>query len=287
MNMFVVSACTLAAGTTAVLGSQPVSTTAVLAAAPAAAIAAQPATIGPALLSTVIAADPAPIAAGSDFFTEWKRSIDLGLNGSECNSQHFSGRGAVGATRTAQHMVTKAGISYVYGTSDSKKNKSRGEAFVRNDWVFTESPSGVFAQGKVEFDEFQEWDWRANFVVDPNYQLIKNGTTSLKLRAGLGGSYARGGTVKEEFRPEAMCLAQTLNTSSPNTRRSRLSSSITPAWMNFLITALSLAQAEHGLLIPSATCSSKPVLSIASTATPKLRTRKTTLNTSSRSAIVF
>jgi putative salt-induced outer membrane protein YdiY len=157
-----------------------------------------------ALSMVALAADPAPTPAGTNFFEGWKRNVDLGLNGSEGNSQNFSGRGLLGATRTAEDMVTKAGISYVYGTSDSEKNKSRGEAFVRNDWVFTDSPWGVFAQGKLEYDEFQEWDWRASFVVGPSYQLIKNDRTSLKLRAGLGGSYAWGGTVDEEFRPEAM-----------------------------------------------------------------------------------
>lgn len=203
MNVFV-STLALAAGSTAALATQSITSQAALAAAAPVAVAAQPSTIGAAAMSMVVAADPPPVAAGSDFFSGWKRSVDLGLNGSEGNSQNFSGRGALNTVRTAEDMVTKAGINYVYGTSDSKKNKSRGEAFIRNDWVITDSKWGFFAQGKLEYDEFQEWDFRASFVVGPSYQLIKNDTTSLKLRAGLGGSYAWGGTVKEEFRPEAM-----------------------------------------------------------------------------------
>jgi putative salt-induced outer membrane protein YdiY len=155
-------------------------------------------------LQDAAAAPPPPAPADPvDFWHGWKRTADLGLNGSEGNSENASLRAGIGAERKASDMETKAGINYQYATSDGTKTKSRGEAFARNDWLFADSPWGFFAQGKVEYDEFQAWDWRVSFAVGPSYTFIKNDMTLVRGRVGLGGSQTFGDD-DEEFRFEAM-----------------------------------------------------------------------------------
>jgi len=149
--------------------------------------------------------DAAPTAPADpvDFWHGWKRSADLGVNGSEGNSENASFRAGVGVERKASDMETKAGVNYVYASSEGEKTKSRGEAAVRNDWLFKDSPWGLFAQGKLEYDEFQAWDWRASAVIGPSYTFIKNEKTLLRGRVGLGGSQTWG-DPDEDFRFEAM-----------------------------------------------------------------------------------
>jgi hypothetical protein len=135
----------------------------------------------------------------SDWTNGWKHNVDVGFNGSDGNSRTFSGRGGIGAERKAQDMETKAGVSYVFAKDRSTKTKSRGEAFLRNDWIWPESRWGLWALGRLEYDEFQLWDWRASVFFGPSYTFIKNERTLLRGRAGLGAVYEFGGDAEEEL----------------------------------------------------------------------------------------
>ena len=166
---------------------------------------------GASVASAIAAATPEdakpelPTTEGfSDFWNGWKRNVELGFNGAEGNSDNFSIRGGIGAKREAKDMVTTAGLSYKYAQQDDEKSQSRGEAFAKSDYVFDESKWGFFWQAKLEYDEFQAWDWRASIFLGPSYMFIKDERTLLRGRAGVGGSYEFGGEGDEEFHPEAM-----------------------------------------------------------------------------------
>lgn len=166
--------------------------------------------LGQAAVEAAIAHDPPapkelPSTNGmSDFLNNWTHNVDIGFNGAEGNSDNFSIRGGVGAKREATDMVTAAGINYKYAQQDDTKNQSRGEAFVKNDYIWQDSKWGFFWQGKLEYDEFQDWDWRASFVMGPSYTFVKNDRTLFRARAGLGASYEFGGQADEKLIPEAM-----------------------------------------------------------------------------------
>lgn len=148
---------------------------------------------------------PPPIAeeATLSFWQGWKGTVEAGLNGSDGNSENLSARGGLGLKRVTDEMETVAGLSYIYSTSDGIKSKSRGELFIRNDWLFKDSPWGFFAQGKIEFDEFQDWNWRASAFAGPSYTVIKNETTTFRLRAGAGLTREFGGS-RNDIIPEAL-----------------------------------------------------------------------------------
>ncbi len=128
------------------------------------------------------------------FFSGWAGAVDLGLNGSEGNSETFSARGGISGKRSTDTMETTVSLTYVYGTADGTKNKSRGELNARNDWRFgAECPWGFFATGRVEYDEFQDWDWRLSGFAGPSYLFIKDERTTLRGRVGVGAAYEIGG----------------------------------------------------------------------------------------------
>lgn len=151
------------------------------------------------------AADPEPAPAPKlSFWNGWKRSVDLGVIGSDGNSETFGARVALGAQRKTEHMETSVGLSYVYNTDNGEKTKSRGELTARNDWLFgKDSRWGFFAEGKIEYDEFQDWDWRLSGFVGPSYAFISNDKTLLRGRVGAGGSYELGGD-DNGFEPELL-----------------------------------------------------------------------------------
>lgn len=147
--------------------------------------------------------EPPPPPPPDSFFKGWTFNLDGGVNGSDGNTETLSARVGAGAARLTPTMETRLDISYTYATDSGEKTKSRGEFNARNDWLSTTSPWGFFALGKVEYDEFQDWDWRLSGFAGPSYTVLKNETTLFRLRAGAGGSYRIGGQ-DEEFRPEAL-----------------------------------------------------------------------------------
>lgn len=144
---------------------------------------------------------PEPPPAAPSFFEGWKGTIEGGVNGSSGNSETLNLRAALSLNRATERMKTAIATYYAYGTSDGEKNKSRGELGLRNDWSIDQSRWSIYAQGKVEYDEFQDWNWRLSGVVGLGYALIKDERTSLVARLGVGGSRELGGS-ENDFVPE-------------------------------------------------------------------------------------
>ncbi len=153
-------------------------------------------------------ADAEPVAAGitaatepGSFWAGWKGSVEAGVNGSSGNSESLDIRMGFSARRTTPEQETSTDGSYTWATDGGEKSKSRGEFNLRNDWQFTDSPWFIFATGKAEYDEFQDWRWRFSALGGPGYALIRDEQTTLKLRGGLGASKELGGS-SDEIVPE-------------------------------------------------------------------------------------
>lgn len=145
-------------------------------------------------------AEPQSIALPA---VQWKRSVSLGLSGTEGNAESASGRVGLEAKRISAAMETALVAGYLYSTSEGARTKNRAEVGVRNDWRFGESRWGLFAQGRAEYDEFQDWNVRVSGALGPSYQLIGSEATSLRGRAGLGLSREFGGEANS-VTPEAI-----------------------------------------------------------------------------------
>lgn len=146
---------------------------------------------------------PVPEEAKLSFWQGWKGNVALGLNGSDGNSETLNGRAGLGLKRTTDLMESLFTANYNYTTDDGEKSQSRGELFYRNDWFFKDSPWGFYAQGRAEYDEFQDWDWRLSAFVGPSYTVIKNDRTTFRLRAGAGITRELGGD-RNDIIPEAL-----------------------------------------------------------------------------------
>ncbi len=157
---------------------------------------------GPAFLSLTPRLDPpadpkAPPPPPEDYpswLDGWKGTVEAGINGSAGNTEVFNLRAAFAAERVTQKMKTTTSTVYTRATESGAVTKNRWELNARNDWNLGKSPWIVFAQGRLEYDDFQDWDWRLTLAGGVGYKLIDTQRTSLIGRVGLGTSKEFGGS---------------------------------------------------------------------------------------------
>lgn len=143
------------------------------------------------------------IMSGMDFVkSPWSGGLEAGLNGSEGNSQVVKIRlGADFKYDTPEDVFTFNGW---YGLSRQMGvlNENKALLTARNEIPFYEQWA-YFAQAQLEYDDFRAVDWRIAIHNGLSYTAIKDDTTLLKLRAGLGAAREIGGP-RDEWIPEGL-----------------------------------------------------------------------------------
>lgn len=151
-----------------------------------------------------VPADPGAEPAYTPSWLEgWKGSVEVGLAGSDGNTEQASFRTGINATRKTERIETKIGLNYLYAKSNGDETANRLGINIRNDWLLKDSRWRIFAEGQYENDQFQNWDHRISGFVGVGYEFIKREKTTLVGRAGVGGSQEIGGD-DEGFHPEAL-----------------------------------------------------------------------------------
>ncbi|TVQ62421.1 MAG: DUF481 domain-containing protein [Phycisphaerales bacterium] len=148
---------------------------------------------------------PAPVEpVRKSFFEGWTGSFEGGLTGSEGNTDTLNFRFSVSVERITDYMETRANAFYTRGEEDGEVTRDRAELFVRNDWLFKDSPWGFFAQSRLEYDKFQDWDLRLALFAGPTYTFINNDRTLLRGRAGAGATFNIGADDEDDVVPEGL-----------------------------------------------------------------------------------
>lgn len=148
-----------------------------------------------------------PVSQLPSFLLGWKSSVEFGLNGSDGNTSRQALR-FVYKTRRKTEKIETSFNSLLRMTSQEKSKSVRQLTLDgRNDW-FNQNMKSLryFAEGKVELDEGQPWDYRVSGFGGIGYDFIKTDKTSLVGRSGFGGSQ-RVGIADDEFRAEAFLAA--------------------------------------------------------------------------------
>lgn len=141
---------------------------------------------------------------GPSFWTGWKRSVRLGLNAAQGNTENSNLNVQFHTVRKSKKYSTKLDSEYRFATRNGMDSQNRFELDLRHEWLAPEGHKvGWWATASLEMDEFQDWDYRVTGHAGISYQFIKNEKTNLKARTGFGGSQTFGGTA-DDFRPEAL-----------------------------------------------------------------------------------
>mgnify|MGYP002624855412 CR=1 FL=1 len=137
----------------------------------------------------------------------WKFTLEVGASGKSGNSDTSDLHAAIVATQEDAVGRWKAEGIYDYGEADKAKTKERGELRLTRDLKLADSPWFVFATGRVEWDDFQEWDDRVTAGVGAGRTLAEAPDHALRLRVGIQ-AIRESGSADESWRPEGSLGAE-------------------------------------------------------------------------------
>lgn len=145
-----------------------------------------------------------PTIFGIPILPGWERKIELGLDGSEGNSETLNFRAAFMADYEDEEDRWHIGSAFVRQTTDGDATRNDFYAELIKDWLIPGEKHFYFAQVRYDYDDFQSWRHRASGAAGIGYQLIERDDFDLIGRVGLGGNYTWGGDGDDEFTPEAL-----------------------------------------------------------------------------------
>ncbi|MCU7796257.1 MAG: DUF481 domain-containing protein [Candidatus Thiodiazotropha sp. (ex Myrtea spinifera)] len=133
----------------------------------------------------------------------WKHEVEAGLNGSTGNSESMNLHAGYSAAYKDEVDAWKFVTAYDKAKSDGVESRNQFFADLLKDWFWQDSPWFAFAQGRYDWDEFKDWDYRLSASGGAGYEFLKNDAWYVVGRFGLGGNKTYG-DVDEEFTPEAI-----------------------------------------------------------------------------------
>ena len=153
-------------------------------------------------------APAAPVATPAP--SPWKFSAELGASGSSGNTDQSDLHAAIGALYEDDVRRLKADAGWATSKTDGDKTKNQQFVEATHDWLFNDSPWSVFATGRMDWDEFQDWDRRATVGGGVGYLAVKQDDLSVRLRAGLVFTREWGSSDpdREDWRPEGLLGAE-------------------------------------------------------------------------------
>jgi len=138
-----------------------------------------------------------------NWFDLWEGNVELGLSGSDGNSETLNYLLGDDAKRETEEHILNFDLKYDRKTANSIETAHRLFGEIRWELLFEDSAWTWFFHETTEYDEFKDFDVRLSYDTGLGRCLIKNDMTSLLARAGAGTSHEVGGS-NEDFVPEAV-----------------------------------------------------------------------------------
>jgi putative salt-induced outer membrane protein YdiY len=133
----------------------------------------------------------------------WDGSFELGLNGAEGNTENMNFRFGFKTKRETLTSKLTFNVDYRKASQNTLDTADRLYSDWRAERLFPGSRWTYFANGSVEYDEFQAFDSRVTSGLGVGYALIKQETTKLVARCGAGVA-REFGVPDAEYVPEAV-----------------------------------------------------------------------------------
>jgi putative salt-induced outer membrane protein YdiY len=160
---------------------------------------------GPVSLSGLLSdGERMDIKPDADKVKIWDGSFNLGLDGSEGNTEAFNFRFAVNAVRKTELSILTANLDYKKQTSQTQTTADRLYFDGRCERLIAPTRWSVFVHETIEYDRSQPFNVRDTSDAGVGYRLIKTDVTTLIGRFGGGFSHEYGGPQNGEYIPEAV-----------------------------------------------------------------------------------
>ncbi|MES9990856.1 MAG: DUF481 domain-containing protein [Candidatus Thiodiazotropha sp.] len=130
------------------------------------------------------------LVISSNLYSEeqWKHELEVGLNGASGNSESINLHTGYSGSYKDDNHGWKLITAYDKARSDGVESRNQFFADLLKDWYWVGNPWFAFVQGRYDWDEFKDWDYRLSASAGAGYEFIKNDSFYLVGRAGLGGN---------------------------------------------------------------------------------------------------
>ena len=140
---------------------------------------------------------------GTGFLEGWKRSLGIGLKGSEGNSQNNSFHADLNFSIADEEIRRQFNLDYDRKTEDGTETENDLLMQLENDHLMPDSRWFWFHRERFDWDRFEDWDYRFGGFIGPGYDFIKTETLRTSGRLGIGGTNTWGGD-DEGLSPELL-----------------------------------------------------------------------------------
>lgn len=141
-------------------------------------------------------------AFGSGLLRDWDRTLELGFSGASGNSDNQRVSAGLELDYADEQKRWKIGAGYLLSASDGSTDDHQAFASVERDWRFPGSRWFAFGNGRFDWDQFEDWDFRLSSFGGGGYEFYDTETFELRGRAGLGLTREFG--TGEGITPEAL-----------------------------------------------------------------------------------
>jgi len=159
---------------------------------------------GPATVdfSGLAKARPVPAPGAPKTPAVWKGRVEIGLNGSEGNSDQFDALAGLTVTRVDLRDRLTLSLRGHYQEADAVRTKSEAVGAARFERDL--SPRlFAFTRLELEYDEFENLDLRSTLAGGLGYFLIRSPQQDLKIRGGLAYQHEEFGDGSSDDKPLA------------------------------------------------------------------------------------
>ena len=145
---------------------------------------------------------------GTGVLINWKRRMDLGIAGSAGKSKNHQVNIGFSADYDSEYTRISHKSAYFRAKSEEELSDHSLYSSINRDWLRPATPWFHFAGGRIDWDEFKDWDLRVNANGGVGYEFAKTENWLLLGRSGLGFNQTFSGE-REEFTPEGLIGLET------------------------------------------------------------------------------
>ncbi|MDX1946909.1 MAG: DUF481 domain-containing protein [Pirellulaceae bacterium] len=137
------------------------------------------------------------------FWDPWEGNVELGLSGTEGNTETFNVRLGLLAKHKTETFVQTLQITSIQKSANGETTANTYLVDGRLEWPMPASRFNYFMHGLIEYDQFKAFNYRFSGDTGLGYEFIQNDFTTLVGRSGVSASQEVGGP-DDLFRPELL-----------------------------------------------------------------------------------
>ena len=116
----------------------------------------------------------------------WFGGFEFGANGSQGNSDVFSGRLGANIDRKTDSNLFHVDLLYTLTRQDGTTNQDQALLNLRDEILFKGTPWSLFSATQLEYDQFRAYDFRVGTYLGVAYAWVKSEKALFKTRLGAG-----------------------------------------------------------------------------------------------------